>query len=188
MTRAQTSVEIHDLFAERRSPRSLDETAVLTNEDLRAIFESARWAPSAFNHQPWRYIAGVRGDSQFQELLHCLGEFNQAWAKRASALIAVAGVPTTPDGKENPTFMYDCGLSVAQLTLEAHHRGFVAHQMAGFNHEKAAQFFGGALPIAIIAIGKQAPAEQLEGAMLEREKAPRSRKELSEIVLKGLPN
>ena len=188
MTRAQTSVEIHNLFAERKSPRSLDENAVIGKEELIAILEAARWAPSAFNHQPWRYISGVRGDSHFQELLECLGEFNQAWAKRASALIAVAGVPTTPDGKENPTFMYDCGLSVAQLTLEAHHRGFVAHQMAGFNHEKAATFFDGALPIAIIAIGKQAPAELLEGPAYEREIAPRTRKELSEIVVKGLPN
>ena len=188
MTRAQTSVEINNLFAERRSPRSLDESALVTNEDLIAMLEAARWAPSAFNHQPWRYMAGQRGDSEFSELLACLGEFNQAWAKRASLLVAVAGVPTAPDGKENPTYLYDCGLSVSQLTLEAHHRGFVAHQMAGFDHEMAAKFFEGAHPIAIIAIGKQAPAEQLEGMMLEREKAPRSRKELSEIVVKGLPN
>jgi nitroreductase len=188
MTRAQTSVEVHDLIAERRSPRSLDESAVISNNDLVAMLEAARWAPSAFNHQPWRFIAGVRGDANFQELLECLGEFNQAWAKRASLLIAVAGVPTTPDGKENPTYLYDCGLSVSQLTIEAHHRGFVVHQMAGFDHEKAATYFDGAQPIAIIAIGKQAPAEQLEGMMLEREKAPRIRKELSEIVVKGLPN
>lgn len=188
MTRAQTSVEVHDLIAERRSPRSLDDSATASNDDLKAMPEAARWAPSAFNHQPWRFIAGVRGDENFQELLGCLGEFNQAWAKRASLLIAVAGVPTTPDGKENPTYLYDCGLSVAQLTIEAHHRGFVAHQMAGFDHEKAAGYFDGAHPIAVIAIGKQAPAEQLEGMMLEREKAPRTRKELSEIVVKGLPN
>lgn len=188
MTRAQTSVEINNLFADRRSPRSLDETAVVTKDDLVAMLEAARWAPSAFNHQPWRYIVGLRGESHFDELLSCLGEFNQSWAKRASLLIAVAGVATTPEGKENPTYLYDCGLSVAQLTLEAHHRGFVAHQMAGFDHAKAATYFGGAEPIAVIAVGKQAPAEQLEGAMLEREKAPRSRKDLSEIVIKGMPN
>ena len=188
MTKAHTSVEINNLFAERRSPRSLDETAAVTKEDLVAMLEAARWAPSAFNHQPWRYITGLRGSAEFDQLLGCLGEFNQAWAKRASLLVAVAGVPTAPDGNDNPTYQYDCGLSVAQLTLEAHHRGFVAHQMAGFDHDKAATFFDGAHPIAIIAIGKQAPAEQLEGMMLEREKAPRSRKELSEIVIKGLNN
>ena len=188
MTKAHTSVEINNLFAERRSPRSLDETAVVTKDDLIAMLEAARWAPSAFNHQPWRYITGLRGSAEFDQLLGCLGEFNQAWAKRASLLVAVAGVPTAPDGNDNPTYQYDCGLSVAQLTLEAHHRGFVAHQMAGFDHDKAATFFDGAHPIAIIAIGKQAPAEQLEGMMLERERAPRSRKELSEIVIKGFNN
>ena len=61
MTKAHTSVEINNLFAERRSPRSLDETAVVTNDDLVAMLEAARWAPSAFNHQPWRFIVGLRG-------------------------------------------------------------------------------------------------------------------------------
>jgi hypothetical protein len=60
--------------------------------------------------------------------------------------------------------------------------------MAGFDHEKAAVLFDGAIPIVIMAIGKQAPAEQLEGAAYDREVAPRSRKDLSEIVIAGLPN
>jgi len=63
MTRAQTAVEIHDLIAERRSPRSLDETAEISKEDVLGILEAARWAPSANNLQPWRLIAGKRGDS-----------------------------------------------------------------------------------------------------------------------------
>ena len=84
--------------------------------------------------------------------------------------------------------MYDCGLAAAQLTIEAHHRGYVVHQMAGFDHEKAAPLFNGAAPIVIMAIGKQAPAEQLEGPAYDREIAPRTRKALSEIVIAGLPN
>jgi hypothetical protein len=60
--------------------------------------------------------------------------------------------------------------------------------MAGFDHEKAAGLFEGAVPIVVMAVGKQAPAEQLEGPAYDREVAPRSRKDLSEIVLKGLPN
>jgi nitroreductase len=113
--------------------------------------------------------------------------FNQSWSKRASVLVAIAGTPSQADGTAIPTFMYDCGLAAAQLTIEAHHRGYVVHQMAGFDHEKAAALFEGAAPIAILAIGKQAPAEQLEGPALERETAPRVRKELSEIVIAGLP-
>jgi hypothetical protein len=102
--------------------------------------------------------------------------------------VAIAGIPTQADGTAIPTFMYDCGLAAAQLTIEAHHRGYVVHQMAGFDHEKAAPLFDGALPIVIMAIGKQAPAEQLEGPAYEREIAPRTRKPLSEIVISGLPS
>jgi nitroreductase len=187
MTRADTSVEIHDLIAERRSPRSLDETATIDDKDLLAMLEAARWAPSSNNLQPWKFIAGKRGDEIFETLLNCLVPFNQSWSSRASLFIAVGGTPTQADGKEIPTFMYDCGLSVSQLTIEAHHRGYVVHQMGGFDREKAAPLFEGAVPIVIMAIGKQAPAEQLEGPAYDREVAPRSRKDLSEIVLKGLP-
>ena len=188
MTRAQTSVAVHDLIAERRSPRSLDETAVISNDDLVAMLEAARWAPSANNLQPWQLIAGKRGDENFTALMECLVPFNQSWSKRAAAYIAIAGVPTQTDGTAIPTFMYDCGLAAAQLTIEAHHRGYVVHQMAGFDHEKAAPLFNGANPIVIMAIGKQAAAELLEGPAYDREVAPRTRKELSEIVVKGLPN
>lgn len=188
MSRADTSVDIHDLIAERRSPRSLDETAVISNDDLVAMLEAARWAPSANNLQPWQLITGKRGDKNFTALLECLAPFNQSWSKRASAYIAIAGVPTQADGTAIPTFMYDCGLAAAQLTIEAHHRGYVVHQMAGFDHEKAATLFNGANPIVIMAIGKQAAADLLEGPAYDREVAPRTRKELSEIVVKGLPN
>lgn len=187
MTKAITAVPIHDILANRRSPRSFDETAQLSKEDVVGLLEAARWAPSANNLQPWQYIAGFKGDAQHKALLECLVPFNQSWAKRASVLIAVAGIPTTAEDKPNPTFMFDCGLSVAQLTFEAYGRGLVVHQMAGFDHEKAATLFKGAVPIAIIAVGKQAPAEQLEGVLLEREISARTRKELSEIVIAGLP-
>lgn len=188
MTRAETSVEIHDLIAERRSPRSFDATATMDNQDLLALLEAARWAPSSNNLQPWKYIAGKRGDENFELLLNCLVPFNQSWAGRASVFIAVAGISQLADGTDNLTYMYDCGLSVSQLTIEAHHRGYVVHQMGGFDRRKAGTMFDGAVPIVIIAIGKQAAAEQLEGAAYDREVAPRTRKELSEIVIKGLPN
>jgi len=187
MMRAKTAVDIHELFAQRRSPRSLDETANMSQDDVIALLEAARWAPSANNLQPWRFVVGQRGDGEFAKILSVLVPFNQAWAFRASLLVAVGGESLREDGNANATFMFDCGLSVAQLTLEAHHRGFVAHQMAGFDAEKATELFAGQMPIVIIAIGKQAPADQLEGPAYERENAARERKDLSEIVLRGLP-
>jgi nitroreductase len=188
MTKADTSVEINNLIAERRSPRSLDATAIIEDQDLIGLLEAARWAPSSSNLQPWRFIAGKRDDSNFNALLECLVPFNQSWSKRASAIIAIGGVATKEDGSANSSFMYDCGLAAAQLTIEAQHRGLVIHQMGGFDREKAAPLFDNSVPIVIMAIGKQAPAEQLEGPAYDREIAPRTRKGLAEIVIKVLPN
>jgi nitroreductase len=191
MMRAQTAVEIHEVLANRRSPRSLDSTAVLTNQDLIAILEAARWAPSANNGQPWRFFVGNRGDEVFGQILDSLASFNQGWAHRSSNLILIAGVHSREDGTQNKGFLYDCGLAVAQMVVETHHRGFVAHQMTGFDAAKAAENLGidpSLTPVAVIAIGKQAPADLLQGAMLERETAPRERKALHDIVLKGLPD
>jgi nitroreductase len=191
MMKAQTAVEINEVLANRRSPRSLDATAVLAKDDLLAILEAARWAASAFNSQPWRFFIGHRGDEVFTHILDSLAPFNQGWSYRSSALILVAGVHSSEDGTPNKGYLYDCGLAVSQMVVETHHRGFVAHQMTGFDPEKAAQNLGvdvSLFPVAVIAIGKQASAEQLEGALLERENAPRERKSLEEIVVKGLPN
>ena len=191
MMKAQTSVEIHEVLANRRSPRSLDATALLEDKDLLAILEAGRWAPSANNGQPWRFFVGKRGDSIFTQILDSLAPFNQGWAHRSSVLILVAGVHSREDGTPNKGFLYDCGLAVSQMVFETHHRGFVAHQMTGFDAAKAATNLGvvdSLIPVAVISIGKQAPADQLEGAMLERENAPRERKALSEIVVQGLPN
>ena len=191
MMKAQTAVEINDVLANRRSPRSLDATAVLSKDDLLAVLEAARWAASAFNGQPWRFFVGQRGDEVFTQILDSLAPFNQGWAHRSSVLILVAGLPAREDGTPNKGFLYDCGLAVSQMVVETHHRGLVAHQMTGFDPEKAAQNLGidpSLTPIAVIAIGKQASAAQLEGPLLERENAPRERKALEEIVVKGLPS
>ena len=82
---------INPILQNRWSPRALDETVTITNEDLLAILEAGRWAPSAFNDQPWRYFVGQRGDQVFNKILNGLSEFNQAWAKRAAVLILGTG-------------------------------------------------------------------------------------------------
>jgi nitroreductase len=187
---AKTATPIHPVLTSRRSPRSFDATATISKEDLLAILEAARWAPSANNFQPWRFHVGVRGDDVFNSALATLAPFNQSWANRASALVVVSVVNQNDDGSPRAISGYDAGLAVSQLTFEAHSRGQVAHQMAGFDAAEASKSFGlpaSITPLVVIAIGTQAPAEQLEGILLERETAPRQRKELSEIVLAGLP-
>lgn len=188
--RAQTSTPINEIIATRRSPRSFNELAEIADGDLLAILEAARWAPSAFNGQPWRFFVGKRGDQVFAEILSSLGEFNQSWAKNASALILVASTTVKGDGSIHADYQFDCGLSVAQLTIEAHDRNLVVHQMAGFDRAvaKSALAIGDELvPVVVVAVGRQDAPEKLAGPLLEREIAPRERLPLSTIVVKGLP-
>ena len=135
--RAETAVPVNEVIAIRRSPRSLDESAAISDSDLLGILEAARWAPSAFNGQPWRFFVGKRGDTTFNQILASLVEFNQSWAKNAATLILVAAKPTRDDGSIHADFQFDCGLAVGQLVIETHDRGLVAHQMTGFDKEKA---------------------------------------------------
>jgi nitroreductase len=188
--RAQTAVPVHEVIASRRSPRSFDQGSVISDVDLVAIIEAARWAPSAFNGQPWRFFLGKRDEDIFDQTLASLVEFNQLWAKNSSALILVAAKPTRDDGSIHADYQFDCGLAVSQLVFETHSRGFVAHQMTGFDKEKAREnlsMSSDLVPVVVVAIGIQDSPEKLPEAMAERELAPRARKPLDEIVIAGLP-
>lgn len=187
--RAETSVQINEVIATRRSPRSFDPSHTLADTDLRAGLEAARWAPSAFNGQPWRFYAGSRGDELFSEILSVLGEFNQMWAKNASALVLVASTVKKADGTDHAEYLFDCGLAVGQMVHELHDRGLVTHQMAGYSKElarTALEMPDDLVPVVVIAIGKQDSAEKLPEALAERELATRERLPLEKIVIKGL--
>lgn len=189
--RAETSVPVNPVIATRRSPRSFKSSYVISPTDMRAILEAARWAPSAFNGQPWRFFVGNQGDATFTQILSSLGEFNQLWAKSASSLILVASSTVKADGTTpHGDYLYDCGLAVGQLVYEAHDRGLIAHQMTGFSKDLARTALdipAELAPVVVIALGQQDAADKLEGALAEREMAPRERKALEEIVLRGLP-
>jgi nitroreductase len=183
--RADTSVSLHPLIADRWSPRAFDESATISSDDLRAIFEAARWAPSAFNAQPWKFILGVRGDEKFTQISSLLVDFNKQWAPKASALILVNALTLREDGKVNPTALYDIGLAVSLMTVEANHRGYDVHQMSGFDTAAAKTKFplgAGIEPVTCIAIGKRTSPDSLSEEIKARELAPRTRKALSEIV------
>ena len=188
--KANTSVPVHEIIATRRSPRSFNESAAISNDDLTAILEAARWAPSAFNGQPWRFFVGKRGDEVFGQIMNSLVDFNKSWAKNSSALILVAGKTVKDDGAIYADYQFDCGLAVGQLVVETHHRGLIAHQMTGFDKTVAQAELSIApelIPVVVIAVGTQDVPEKLAGPLLEREMAPRVRLPLNEIVVKGLP-
>ena len=187
--RAESSVNLHPVLAERWSPRSYDSTATLPEEDVIALLEAARWAPSANNGQPWRFIVARRGDQHFTALQETLSGFNKVWAPNASLFIVVSTKTTTDDGQPRSSAMYDAGLAAGLLTVEAHHRGYVVHQIGGFDREvvqKEFELAADIAPIVILAIGKQASVDALSDETLKgRESAPRTRLPLSELVLAG---
>jgi len=188
--RANTAHPVHEIIATRRSPRSLAPEAALSDIEIISILEAARWAPSAFNGQPWRFFLGKNGDATFTQTLSSLEPFNQGWAKNASVLILVAAKTTRDDGSIHADFQYDTALAVAQMVFEVHNLGYVAHQMTGFNRENAQNSLeipSDLVPVVVVAIGKQDHPDKLAPALAEREVASRTRKPLTEIVLRGLP-
>jgi len=186
---ATTSVPLHPLLADRWSPRSFEVEHTITDEQLVAVLEAARWAPSAGNRQPWRFLVGRRGDDTFKAVLGSLRDANQAWAQNASLLIAAVADERLPDGEHNSYAAYDTGLAVAQLTLQAHALGLHAHQMAGFHPERLLEALGipaeGPRPLTVIAIGGNAHADLLPEPLRVRETAPRERRPLAETVYGG---
>ncbi|UKD52816.1 nitroreductase family protein [Amycolatopsis sp. FU40] len=182
---AETSVPVAPAIAERWSPRAYDETAVITDAQLTALLEAARWAPSFGNTQPARYLVGRRGDPAFPRILATLNSGNQAWAFRASALLIGVMVTTNEKG-EVPYADYGLGLATENLVLQAVELGLIAHQMAGFSPEQVHEEFGlpeDAVARVAIAVGSPGDPSVLDDPRrIERELAPRRRLPLAEFA------
>src|SRR5262245_62747639 len=133
---------IHELIAGRWSPYAFSDRPV-SADDLRSLFEAARWAASSYNEQPWRYIVATKADlAEFERLLSCLVEGNQAWAKAAPVLaIGCTSLNFERNGKPNAAAVHDLGLASGNLCLEATARGLFVHQMIGSLPEKAREVF-----------------------------------------------
>lgn len=187
----ETAVEIHPLIAERWSPRSFDDQASISDVDIMAMLEAARWSPSANNSQPWRFAVVRREDAEFSEVIDALAGFNKEWAPRASAFIIVGAEFADNEGKERKWSDYDTGLAVSLLTTQAHALEWHVHQMGGFKADEVRERFGfndRTKLIAVIAVGRLAAADQLSEQLHQRETAGRKRLELSELVVHGLPS
>src|SRR6202171_744098 len=188
--RAPTDFPVHDLIAERWSPRAFSDKPVAPDV-LQSVFEGARWAPSSSNEQPRTYIVATKDDTEnFSKLVSVLVPFNVTWAQHAPVLaLAVAELTFAKNGTPNRNALYDVGAASAWLTVEATSRGVFVHQMAGYDPDKARQVFQiptGWEPIAAIAIGYPGDPESLPQPLRDREVAPRTRKPLSAFVMSGI--
>ncbi|MCD7101617.1 nitroreductase family protein [Pseudoclavibacter sp. 13-3] len=187
---AVTDVDLAPAIAARWSPRSFDEHATVDESAIAAAIEAARWAPSAFNSQPWRFIIGRRGEdgqreAVFERVLPHLSSFNQQWAHRSGLLIVNAAY-VEADGRALPTAAYDLGLAVANQTLQLRYDGYDTHQISGIDAGGLHDEFE--LPdevqvFTVTVAGRHASPDQLDEGTREREVAPRVRRSRDELVL-----
>jgi nitroreductase len=187
--RAKPDHPIHELLASRWSPYAFADKPV-SDDDLRSLFEAARWAPSSYNEQPWSYIVASKADSkEFERLLSCLVEGNQAWAKAAPVLaIGCTSLNFVRNGKPNAAAVHDLGLASASVVLEATARGLFVHQMIGIMPERVRELYRvpeGVQPLTGVAIGHATTPDSLPDAYKQRDLAPRSRKKLGEFLFSG---
>jgi nitroreductase len=186
---ANPASSIHELIVKRWSPYAFADRPV-SADDLRSMFEAARWAASSYNEQPWSYIVATKDNAEeFDRLVACLVEGNQVWAKAAPVLaLGCTSLVFSRNGKTNAAAIHDLGAASATLTFEATARGLYVHQMIGIIPEKARETYqipDGVQPMTALAVGYAADAAVLPEQLRERDTTPRTRKELNQFVFSG---
>lgn len=178
---------INPLLLDRWSPRALSGEA-LKPEELLAIFEAAKWAPSAYNNQPWRFIYAQNNTPSWPKLFSLLSEYNQAWVAKAAVLILVISNQVFEyNGQPSPTSSFDAGAAWENIALEAESLGLVAHGMSGFDYERARTELH--IPEhfkieAMIALGRPGNKADLPEKMQAAE-TPSGRKKVAELISEG---
>ena len=178
---------VDPLIIGRWSPRSMTGESI-SERELMTLFEAARWAPSSYNGQPWRFVYARRESKAWDSFCALLDDFNKTWAPKAAALIVVASHKVFDwDDKPSRTHSFDAGAAWQNLALQGSRMGLVVHGMEGFDYDRARQ----ALRIpdafdieAMVAVGRRASAEALDQELREME-SPSDRRPLSEIALEG---
>lgn len=173
------------IFSERRSIVCFD-TSVVPNEILTALFDAARWAPSANNQQPWRFFLGIKGSQTYNTIFESLNQGNKIWTINAPVLIAtVAETYNLKRETENKYAWHDSALALSNLIMQATMLGLFVHPMAGFSSTYLAKFFN--IPkefeaVTTAAIGYSGDCKDLPAELAARNGAERKRKSLQEIV------
>ena len=178
---------IDQLFLDRWSPRAMTGEPI-SQEELLMLFEAARWAPSSYNNQPWRFLYARRDTPHWQTFFDLLVEFNQRWVKNAAALVVVVSRTHFEfNGQPSVTHSFDAGAAWENLALQGWLKGLVVHGMQGFDYERTRA----ALNIpedfqveAMAAIGKPADPETLSDDLRAKE-APSDRRKLEETICEG---
>ncbi|HIG92691.1 MAG: nitroreductase [archaeon GW2011_AR9] len=178
---------VDKLFPNRWSPRALSGEPI-TDEELFTLFEAARWAPSSYNNQPWRFIYAKRDTPSWEKLFSLLGEFNQSWVRNAAVLLVIVSKKTFDhNGSPSKTHSFDTGAAWENLALQASLMGLAAHGMEGFDYDRAKKELhipDGYQVEAMAAMGKLGKKEDLPAALQEREQ-PSDRKPIESFIHEG---
>jgi len=187
---ADTEVQIAPLIAERWSPRVFDPEFIMDENSVKSLLEAARWAPSCFGDQPWKFVIFHKKDaSMWAKALNCLSVGNQNWAMDTSLLICVcANKNFKHNDNENKWAKYDSGAASENICLQSTYLGLAAHQMGGFDSDKIRNLAN--IPVefdvvSFIAVGKPLAEDLLSNKQHEAEGAKRKRLKLSEIYFEN---
>jgi nitroreductase len=180
--------EIESLFVRRWSPRAMSGDSLETEEIMR-LFEAARWAPSTYNEQEWRFLYARRRDGgHWDRFFRLLADGNQAWCGQAALLGCVLSHEVfEKNGKPNPVHVFDSGLAYMSLALQGSEMGLVVHGMQGFDADSARDVL--AVPDdysvnAMFAVGRPGDPDALPESHRKLEK-PSGRKPVEQIACEG---
>jgi len=178
--------KVHELITKRWSPVAFDPRPV-EYEKIHQLFEAAKWAPSGRNAQPWRFIYAVKESPEYEVLFDLLDQGNQVWAKTAPLLVlSLAQVISTYKNHPNRLALYETGMAVANLLLQATHMDLHVHQMGGYDEERAKEVLeipSRYEPAAMMAIGYKGDPSQLPAEVAAREENERTRKDISKLPI-----
>ena len=189
---ATTQTPIHDLIANRWSPVGFDANKLVTQVQIMSMLEAARWAPSCYGDQPWRFIVADKSTNElaWQTAFDCIVPGNQKWAQNAPLFILVcADTQFSHNDKPNRWSGYDTGAAVMSLSVQATSLGLFAHQMGGFDGDKARTLFNipGQIDLmAMVAIGHGVDADSLPDELKQRQLSERTRKDLGAMFFDGI--
>jgi len=179
--------DVHSLILSRWSPRAMSGEEI-SDQELMTLFEAAKWAPSSFNGQPWRFIYAKRNTKHWQKFFEFLVEGNQGWVKDGAVLLVVISRRTFErNNKPARTHSFDAGSAWENLALQGTSMGLVVHAMQGFDYDRAKDELG--VPDeyqveAMVVIGKRGAKEDLPEGLREKE-LPSGRKSIVEITMEG---
>ncbi len=188
---AISSIPLQETIANRWSGRAYDAAKKVSQEQIIALLEAARWAPSCYGDQPWRLMVWDKHQNEqaWQQAFECLVLGNQAWVKDAPVLmLSCANTVFGHNNQPNRWAQYDTGAAAENLCLQATDLGLMAHQMGGFNADKAREEFAipsQYTPMAMVSIGYPADIATVTGEALTREMTERKRKALGELFFAG---